>query len=100
VGKLSDEDREAQLAKWQDWDDELEDQGIKELGSALAPTGMVISGSDLKVREGVNAEEVDLVVGGFYVIEAESMDEAVEVAKGCPAFELEGTVEVRELEDA
>ena len=31
------------------------------------------------------------------IIGYEGLDEAVEIAKGCPTFELDGTVEVREV---
>lgn len=37
-------------------------------------------------------------VGGFIVVKAESVDEAVEFAKGCPVLQGEGnTVEVRKI---
>ena len=38
-------------------------------------------------------------MSGFTIIEAESMDAALEMAKGCPFLEIEGTLEVSELVD-
>lgn len=38
--------------------------------------------------------ETKEVIGGYFVVEADSMEEAVELAKGCPATEY-GAVEVR-----
>lgn len=38
-------------------------------------------------------------MSGFTIIEAESMDKALEAAKGCPFLEIEGTLEVSELVD-
>jgi hypothetical protein len=35
------------------------------------------------------------VVGGYTLIEAEDLSEAVELSKSCPIFEVEGAVEVR-----
>src|SRR5262249_13052030 len=35
------------------------------------------------------------VVGGYTLIEAEDLSEAVELSKGCPIFEVDGAVEVR-----
>ena len=37
------------------------------------------------------------VVGGFFTILANSLDEAVEISKECPDFDLGGSVEVREV---
>jgi hypothetical protein len=37
------------------------------------------------------------LVSGFLILSAESIDEAIELSKGCPIYEIEGTVEVRPL---
>jgi hypothetical protein len=37
-------------------------------------------------------------VGGFSIVQANSIDEAAELAKGCPVFIRGGAVEVRQLE--
>lgn len=39
--------------------------------------------------------ETKEVMGGYFVVEADSMEEAVEVARGCPAAAY-GAIEVRE----
>ena len=36
-------------------------------------------------------------VGGYIIVEAESYEKAVEIAKGCPILENNGTVEIREI---
>ena len=36
-------------------------------------------------------------VGGYSIVKADSLDEATEMAKGCPALEFGGMVEVREI---
>ncbi len=42
--------------------------------------------------------EIKETIGGFIVVKAESVDEAVEFAKGCPVLQGEGnSVEVRKL---
>ena len=42
--------------------------------------------------------EIKETLGGFIVVKAESVDEAVEFAKGCPVLQGEGnSVEVRKL---
>lgn len=40
--------------------------------------------------------ETKEIIGGYFLVEAESLEEAVELAKGCPAAAF-GGVEVREL---
>ena len=50
---------------------------------------------DIVVTDGPFAE-VKEQIGGFYVIEAESFDEAVELARSCPLY---GGIEVRPVMD-
>ena len=47
-----------------------------------------------KVTDGPFAEAKD-VVGGFSLILAKDLDEAAELSRGCPIFEVDGQVEVR-----
>jgi len=44
--------------------------------------------------------ETKEVVGGYFVISARDIDSAVEIAKGCPILQNQGTVEVRLLQQA
>ena len=37
------------------------------------------------------------VIGGFFIVEAKSLDEAVQLSKDSPDFEIGGSVEVREV---
>jgi hypothetical protein len=68
-------------------------------GAALEPASTATSvrrrdGGDFAVTDGVFAESKE-VLGGYYVIEAEDLDEALEIAKEVPApF---GGVEVRPI---
>jgi len=38
------------------------------------------------------------VVGGFTLIQARDLEQAVEISKGCPILELGGSVEVRPIQ--
>ncbi len=42
-------------------------------------------------------DEVKNSIQGYMLLEAEDMDQAVELARGCPILEGDGTVEVRPL---
>src|SRR5262249_28041869 len=60
----------------------------------LDPDGRVLSGPKAVVTEGPYAEAKDLV-GGFSVISARDVDEAVALARECPFLAVGGAVEVR-----
>ena len=81
--------------QWVAWFRELTTAGrLKDSGHPLQATGKVVSGSQKVVKDGPYAEAKD-VVGGYTLIEARDLDQAVELSKGCPIFEGEGAVEVR-----
>jgi hypothetical protein len=87
---------QAHLAKWNAWTNELLAAGKLAGANALShpPTGKTVRGRDKVVTDGPYAETKDLV-SGTIVVEAGSLDEAAELARGCPIFEYDGSVEVR-----
>ena len=83
------------MQKWMAWFKDLAEKGhIKDRGQPLERTGKLVKGKQKAVTDGPFAEAKDLV-GGFSLIEARDLDQAVELSKGCPIFEVEGAVEVR-----
>ncbi len=83
------------MQKWMAWFKDLAEKGhIKDRGQPLERSGKLVKGNRKTVTDGPFAEAKD-VVGGFTLIEARDLDEAVELSKGCPIFEVEGAVEVR-----
>ena len=94
----SPEQRQQHISKWAAWFKELGTGGhLKEIGHPLDPAGMVARGSRKIVTDGPFAEAKD-IVGGFSVVEAENLAHALELAKGCPILEVEGSVEVRPIQ--
>jgi hypothetical protein len=84
-----------QMQKWMDWFKELGTMGhLKDRGQPLEREGKVVRGRKKTITDGPYAEAKD-VVGGFTLIEARDLDQAVELSKGCPIFETDGGVEVR-----
>ena len=84
-----------QMQKWMAWFKELGESGhIQNPGHPLERTGKLIKGKQKTVTDGPFAEAKD-VIGGYTLIEARDLDQAVELSKGCPIFEVEGAVEVR-----
>ena len=83
------------MQKWMAWFKDLGDKGhVKNVGQPLERTGKLVKGKQKTVTDGPFAEAKD-VVGGYSLIEARDLDQAVELSKGCPIFEVEGAVEVR-----
>jgi hypothetical protein len=93
---LSPEEMQNLMQKWFQWVDELRAKNIYVAGEALTPSGKTIGGKKALITDGPYAESKELV-GGFFVVKAASLDEAVEIAKGYPEFVFDGAVEVREV---
>src|ERR671926_834056 len=85
---------QAHLEKWYAWSDELARQGRRNVGTPLDSPGKSVRGRERVVSDGPYAESKDLVTGAM-IIDADSLDDAVEVARQCPTFEFGGSVEVR-----
>jgi hypothetical protein len=83
------------MEKWMAWFKELAEKGhIKDRGLPLERAGKLVTGGKKTVTDGPFAEAKD-VVGGYTLIEARDLEQAVELSKGCPILEREGMVEVR-----
>ncbi len=96
VSKLSPQQQEAQMGKWLAWVEKLTKEGRYLSGEPLLPGGKTISGSKKSITDGPFTESKE-VIGGFFIIEAESMEEATDLAKDSPDYELGGSVEVRQV---
>jgi hypothetical protein len=81
------------------WLDDLRARGIWVTGDQLAPPRR---GRSVRVRDGKAVvtdgpfAETKEAVGGFDILECDSLEEAVEIAAGHPVAQL-GTIEVRPL---
>ena len=96
-GTMSPEEMQQILQKWQTWITEGLRQGwMLDAGDGLKKEGRVVKAR--KVVSDGPFIEVKEIVGGFSVVEADTLDAAAELAKGCPIFLRGGTVEVRPLQ--
>jgi len=92
---MSPEQMQQAMKKWMDWKDTLEKSGhLKQLGERLDGTGKVVRGKAKAITDGPYVEVKDSIQG-YMLVEANDMDKAVELAKGCPILEGDGTVEIR-----
>jgi hypothetical protein len=90
---VSPEQMQQMMKKWMDWKDGLEKSGhLKQRGERLDPSGKVVRAG--AVTDGPFVEVKDSIQG-FLMVEAADLEQAVELAKGCPILEGDGTVEVR-----
>ena len=91
----SPEEGQQTMQKWMNWLKQLQQDGhIKDQGNPLEASGKLVSGKDKKVTDGPFAETKD-VVGGYTLILAKDISQAVELSRGCPILERGGAVEIR-----
>lgn len=84
---------EAMYAQFHAWKEKFQ-KNIVDMGGRLG-AGKVVTSEGATDGPFVEAKEV---VGGFMIISAESMEEAVQVARECPGVVMPGSsVEVREI---
>ncbi len=93
---LSPEAQQAHMGKWFDWVQKLQDEKRYVSGEALNPGGKTVRGPKKVITDGPFAESKE-VVAGYFVVLAKNLNEAVEMAKECPDYVLNGIVEVREV---
>ena len=90
---------QAEMQKWAAWMGGLAEKGKLGPSQPLMPGGMQVAGTKKVVTDGPFMEGKEMV-GGYLVCKANSYEEAVEDAKGCPILDLEdGNVEVREIKE-
>ena len=91
------EQAQQSMQRWMTWLGELEAKGhLKDRGQPLERTGKVVRGQQKSVTDGPYTEAKDLV-GGFTLVEARDIDQAVQLSHGCPIFDGGGSVEVRPI---
>ncbi|TDE58840.1 hypothetical protein E1295_04345 [Nonomuraea mesophila] len=91
---LSDEEREAAYAEYFAFAEDERCVSAAQLGSAETATCVRVAGGRTLMTDGPFADTKE-VLGGFCLIEAADLDEAIELAARIPAARFGGTVEVR-----
>jgi hypothetical protein len=94
---MSEEETAAEMARWEDYTNQLVGAGVMVSGEGLQPSAtskmLRIENGERVVTDGPFAETKEQL-GGFYVIECGSFDEALEWAAKLPSAER-GPTEVR-----
>lgn len=93
----SPEEMQVSMQKWMDWIGGIAAQGkLVDRGNRLSYVGKVVK-SDKIVTDGPFTE-IKESIGGYTMVRAESLEEAAEMAKGCPVLLMGGNVEVRPID--
>ena len=96
---LSPDQIQAIIARYKAWRQKTADAGRLAGGQKLEDgTARIMTGEgpNLRVTDGPYAETKD-VIGGFFMIQASSYEDAVEWCKDCPHLSY-GTIELRKVE--
>jgi hypothetical protein len=92
------EDIQNAMKQFHAWFERMGDQGKIKSGRQLAPEGKMLSGRK-GVTDGPFAESKE-GIAGYWFIQAASLEEAVEIAKGDPLLDYGHTVEIRPILEA
>ena len=88
---------ERKLKAWMSWMEDLERAGhLVARGERLELKGKVVSGKSRTVTDGPYAETKD-TIGGYLIVQARDLEQAVELTQGCPLFDRDGLIEVRPI---
>jgi len=88
------------VEKYIAWGKKLREAGVMRAGDKLTDEpGRVMRRKEgqVHVTDGPYSESKELL-GGYYMIEADNYDKAVELARDCPQLEYGGTIEVRQVD--
>jgi len=92
---LSPEEIQKMVTQWYAWFERLTREGKCKAGHPLEREGKVVSGrSGRTVADGPFAESKE-AIGGYFLLQVEDLDEALEIAKQCPGLDYGIDVEVR-----
>lgn len=86
---------EASEKEWYNWFGTIAAQGKLGGGHRPGPEGKTLKPGNV-ITDGPYAEVKEILMGTT-VVKTDTIDEAVELAKGCPILKVGGNVEVRSL---
>jgi len=97
--QMSPEEMQRNMDAWFAWMGDLREKGHFKAGEPLQDGGKVLRGKKGEsITDGPYAEGKE-EVGGYLLVTARDLDHATELAKGCPIFQNNGSVEVRPIQD-
>ncbi len=95
---ISPDEMQAMTKRWMDWIGGIAAQNkLGDRGNRLFPSGKVVKPGNV-ITDGPYSE-IKESIGGYSIVKANSLEEATELAKGCPGLTVGGSVEVREIRE-
>ena len=94
IKNLSPEEKQRVTDQWMGWFRRLTDDNKAVAGNPLEREGKIVSGKNRVVSDGPFAESKE-AIGGYFLLDVGTMDEAVAIAQECPGLPYGVRVEVR-----
>ena len=99
-GKMSEQERGAIFRQYREFTESIRQGGAFEAGAPLQPTSTAttVRGKNGKTvtTDGPFAETKEQL-GGYYIVEAKDLDEAISIAARIPSVRVGGSIEVRPI---
>jgi hypothetical protein len=92
---LSPEEMQTIASQWMAWFNRLTEQGKAVAGHPLERTGKIVAGKNGRVVADGPFVESKEAVGGYFLLQVDTLDEAVSIAQQCPGLAYGVRVEVR-----
>jgi len=96
MSTYSPEEMQAHMQDWETWMGGLAQKGKLVGGEPLHNEGKSLTNKGAKVTDRPLAEGKELV-GGYIIVKADTLDEATDLAQGCPGFDHDCSIEVRQI---
>ncbi len=94
--KASPEEMQAIMKLWMDWIGGIAAQNkLTSAGNPLVSARKVVRANNI-ITDGPYTEIKELI-GGYTIVKGNTLEEAAELAHGCPILKVGGNVEVREV---
>ena len=91
---LSSEEKQKVTDQWMAWFRKLTNEGKAIAGNPLEREGKIVSGKSRVVSDGPFAESKE-AIGGYFLLDVATFDDAVAIARECPGLPYGVQVEVR-----
>jgi hypothetical protein len=99
-GAMAEEERNQLFKEYMEFGNELQQRGALRAGDQLQPTS---TATTVRVKDGKTLTtdgpfaETKEQLGGYYIIETENLDQAIQAAAMVPSTRVGGVIEVRPL---
>ena len=97
--ELSPEQIQQAIQRFSNWAKKLREQGTLIAAEKLKDNeGLLLSTRNGQIVVDGPFAETKETIGGYFIVEAGNLDEAIEITKECPTLSNGGIVELREVE--